>query len=168
MKTNNVTRLLQSRKIPFTIFELPSEKRGAIETARILNVSPEIVYKTIVVTRENGGKPILAVIPGPDEVDLKKLAEFLDEKKVHLPTQNEAEQLTRLQAGGISPLALMNKGYAVVLDQASLQLEQIHISGGERGLEISLPVKDFIELTQARVAKISTQAVSPSPSKSEP
>ena len=49
---NNVTRLLVSRKIPFTAFELPDEKLGALETAHLLDVDPATVYKTIVVTRE--------------------------------------------------------------------------------------------------------------------
>jgi Cys-tRNA(Pro)/Cys-tRNA(Cys) deacylase len=53
---------------------------------------------------------VLAVIPGPRAVDLKALASFLGEKKMRLPTEREAEQMTGLQAGGISPLALINKG----------------------------------------------------------
>ena len=71
---NNVTRLLDSRKIPYTAFELPLEKLGALETARLLDVDPATVYKTIVVTREKPKKPLLVVIPGPNQVDLKALA----------------------------------------------------------------------------------------------
>jgi Cys-tRNA(Pro)/Cys-tRNA(Cys) deacylase len=159
MRTNNVTRLLQSQNIPFTVFELPAEKHSALETAGLLNVAPEIVFKTIVATREKGAKTILVVIPAPNEVNLKKLADLLSEKKIHLPTQREAEQLTQLQAGGISPLSLINKGFLVVLDQIALQYEQIHISGGERGLNIRLPVTDLIRLTKARTADVSTPIV---------
>jgi Cys-tRNA(Pro)/Cys-tRNA(Cys) deacylase len=152
---NNVTRLLESRKIAFTIYELPVEKLGAIETASLLNIPLETVFKTIVVTREKAGKPILAVIPGTCEVDLKALAQALNEKKLHLPTEREAETLTGLQAGGISPLALINRGFQTVLDQSAAQFEQIHISGGQRGLNIRLPVAALISLTNARVAAIS-------------
>ena len=58
---NNVTRLLDSRKIPYTAFELSPEKRGALETALLLDVDPATVYKTIVVTREKSvkKKPLL-------------------------------------------------------------------------------------------------------------
>ncbi len=156
MVTNNVIRLLQSRKVTYTAFELPAEKLGALETARLLGVPPETVYKTIVVQREKPGKPILAVIPGPNEVDLKLLAAFLGEKKVHLPTEREAEQLTGLQAGGISPLALINKGFQVVLDEAAKQYAEIHISGGQRGLNIRLPVVDLAKLTNAHFGRISS------------
>jgi Cys-tRNA(Pro)/Cys-tRNA(Cys) deacylase len=157
---NNVTRLLDSRKIFYTAFELPAEKLGALETARLLDVDPATVYKTIVVTREKstGKKPLLVVIPGPNQVDLKALAAFLGEKKVYLPTEREAEALTGLQAGGISPLALLNKGFQVLLDASAREQTEIHVSGGERGLNICLPVESLIRLTNARLAPISTPA----------
>jgi Cys-tRNA(Pro)/Cys-tRNA(Cys) deacylase len=154
--TNNITRLLEGRKIPFTAFELPAEKLGALETATRLGIPPEIVFKTIVVTRDKPGKPILAVIPGPHEVDLKALAQALGEKKVHLPSEREAETLTGLQAGGISPLALINRGFQVVIDSSAQAYEQIHISGGQRGLNIRLPVKALAALVNARYAGISS------------
>lgn len=159
--TNNVTRFLDSKKVKYTAFELPAEKLGALETARRLNVPPEQVFKTIVTARDKPGKPILAVIPGNCELDLKALAAALGEKKVHLPTQREAEQLTGLQAGGISPLALINKGFQVIIDQSALNFNEIHVSGGQRGLNIRLPVADLANLVRARFAAISTQSENP-------
>ena len=156
MPANNITRLLESRKIPYTAFELPAEKLGALETARRLGVPSEIVFKTIVIVREKPGKPILAVIPGTAQANLKTIASALNEKKVRLPTQKEAEQLTGLQAGGISPLALLNKGFQVLIDASANQYELIHISGGQRGLNVRLPVKALVELTHARLAEISS------------
>ena len=155
MPANNVTRLLDSRKITYTAFELPAEKLGATETARLLGVPAENVYKTIVVTRLKPGKPILAVIPGTHRVDLKLLAAALNEKKVSLPTEREAEQLTGLQAGGISPLALLNKGFQVLIDASAQNLAEVHVSGGQRGLNIRLPLTALAELTRARFVKIS-------------
>ena len=154
--TNNVTRMLDSRKVKYTAFELPAEKLGARETARRLNVPSGQVFKTIVATREKPGKPVLAVIPGDRELNLKALAAALGEKKVHLPTQREAEQLTGLQAGGISPLALINKGFQVVIDEAAQSFDEIHVSGGQRGLNIRLSVKDLSGLTHARFAPVSS------------
>ncbi len=156
MITNNVTRTLDARKVAYTSFELPPAKLGAVETARLLNVPLEQVYKTIVVRREGRGKPILAVIPGTAEVDLKLLAKVTGDKKLHLPTEAEAERLTGLQAGGISPLALINKGFQIVLDENARKLDSIHISGGQRGLNILLPVEALVKLTNARQATIST------------
>ncbi len=154
MPTNNITRMLEAKKIPFKAYELPAEKLGAIETARLLGVPLEMVYKTIVVLREGKGKPILAVIPGTGEVDLKMLARSLGEKKLRLPSEREAEQLTGLQAGGISPLALINKSFQVVIDGAAQSQTEIHVSGGQRGLNICLSVKALAQLTNARFADV--------------
>lgn len=155
MKSTNVTRLLDQRKIPYTAYELPAEKLGALEVAQILGVKPELVYKTIVVRREGQGKPILAVVPGPQEVDLKALARAVGVKKVHLASQRQAEQLTGLQVGGISPLALLNQGFQVVLEAAAQDHTEIYLSGGQRGLNLCLPVNAVIALTNAMLAHIS-------------
>ncbi len=154
--TNNITRFLDARKVDYIAHELPAEKLGALEAAQYMGVPPEQVFKTIVVTREKK-KPILAVIPGPRTVDLKLLASFLAEKKVSLPTEREAEALTGLQAGGISPLALINKGFQTVIDSAAQGYEKIYISGGQRGLDIQLPVSDLAKLTNARFGNISRE-----------
>ena len=153
--TNNITRFLDARKVKYTARELPAEKLGALESARLLNVPEEQVFKTIVTKREKG-KPVLAVIPGPSVVDLKKLAGFLGEKKMHLPTEREAEQMTGLQAGGISPLALINKGFQVVIDSSAENFKEIYISGGQRGLNIQLGLSDLIKLVNARMGDVSS------------
>jgi Cys-tRNA(Pro)/Cys-tRNA(Cys) deacylase len=153
--TNNVTRLLDARKISYTSYELPEEKLGAVEAAEFLGVPAEQVYKTIVVTREGKGKPILAVVPGDREVDLKGLAKAAGEKKVHLPTEREAERLTGLLAGGISPLALINRGFQVFLDVSAEGQEEIYVSGGQRGLNIRLSPLALARLVNAKFARIS-------------
>lgn len=153
MITNNVTRLLESKKIKFTVCELPPEKLGAVESAEILGVSPDLVYKSIVVLKSNN-KPLLCIVPGTAEVDLKAVASFLNEKKVHLTSQQEAEKITGLLAGGISPLALINKGFTFLLDESARSHDQIHISGGQRGLNIRMDPNDLVKLTNARWAPI--------------
>jgi Cys-tRNA(Pro)/Cys-tRNA(Cys) deacylase len=158
MPTNNITRMLDAKKITYQAFDLPAEKLSALETAHILNLPPEQVFKTIVVTREMKGKPVLAVVAGNAEVELKALAKALGEKKLHLPSEREAERLTGLQAGGISPLALINKGFQMVLDDSASKFREVHISGGQRGVNIRIPVDALIRLTNARLAPIATPA----------
>ncbi len=131
-----------------------------METAGLLGIDPSIVFKTIVVTREKLKKPILVVVPGTGIVDLKLVATAVGEKKVTLPTEREAEAITGLQAGGISPLALINKGFMVLIDVSAQNFTEIHISGGQRGLNIKLGVDDLAELTKARFAAVSRPAAS--------
>ena len=155
MKPSNVTRLLEAHKIAHTAFELPAEKLSALEAARILGVEAEQVFKTIVITREGKGQAILALVPGPGEVDLKALAQAVGEKKLHLPTEREAERLTGLQAGGISPLALIGRPFQVVIDETAQLFDEIYVSGGQRGLNIRLAPDALLQLTGAQYAPIS-------------
>ena len=155
MAVNNVTRFLDSRKVPYTVYKLPREKLGGEEVAHLLNAPPEIVFKSIVILRKGSGKPILAVVPGNKEVNLKKLAVTMGEKKVSPATQREAEGITRLQAGGISPLALINRGFEIVIHRSVQEFEKVHVSGGELGVNIRLSSSDLIDLTRAKVADIS-------------
>ena len=152
--TNNVTRLLVAKGIPFEAYELPAEKLGGLEAAAFLGVNPAQMFKTIVALRPDGGKPVLALVPAHAQLDLKGLGRALGGKKLQLATQSQAEQLTALQVGGISPLALIGKGFDVVLDQSALIFEKIYLSGGQRGLNLSLAPKDVQQLTKAKTASI--------------
>jgi Cys-tRNA(Pro)/Cys-tRNA(Cys) deacylase len=152
--TNNVTRLLDSKKIVYRSVETPAEKLGAVETANYLKVPPSMIYKTIVLLREKKGKSILAVIPGDLRVDLKSVAAILGEKKVTTATEKEAESLTALKVGGISALSLLNRGFEILLDESSANLEEFYVSGGMRGLMIRMRVEDFQSITAARMAPI--------------
>jgi Cys-tRNA(Pro)/Cys-tRNA(Cys) deacylase len=151
---NNVTRLLDSRKITYEVFEFPPEKHSAEATAELLGVPPEHVYKTLVVLREaKGKKPLLVMVPAGRELNLKTLAASLSEKKLKMASQREAEALTSLQVGGISALALLNKGFEMCLEQAALSLPYIHISAGQRGANLRLQVPDLLTLTNAKLVE---------------
>jgi Cys-tRNA(Pro)/Cys-tRNA(Cys) deacylase len=155
MPVNNITRYLDSHRIAYQTQSLPAEKRSSEETARQLGVTCEKVFKSIVVERKGRGKTILAVVPGTKEVDLKALARAVGEKKVITTTQADAEEITGLQAGGISPLALLNKGFEFIYDTAILDFPEIFISGGERGVSLQISGKDLVNITSGKVKPIS-------------
>ncbi len=150
----NSMRLLDSRKIQYAAktYDESGEFHSATEAAQLIGAPAASVYKTLVVLREppQKGKPILVMIPSDSEVDLKALAKAVGEKKLRMATQREAESLTGLQVGGISALSLLNRGFEICLDRAALALDQIHISAGQRGVDLQIAVADLITLTRAR------------------
>ena len=148
--------MLAAKGVAFEAHELPEEKLGGMEAAAILKVKPGQVFKTIVALRPDGGKPVLALIPAPAQVDLKAVGRMLEGKKLQLATLAEAEKMTGLQAGGISPLALIGKGFETVVDEAAVSYDEIYLSGGQRGLNLSMSPHAVIELTHAKVGKISS------------
>lgn len=156
-------RLLESRKIPYIArtYDASGEFHSATEAAQLIGAPVESVYKTLVVLREppKSGKPLLVMIAAHREVDLKLLAQSLGtpKQKLRMATQREAESLTGLQVGGISALALLNRGFEIVLDEAALTLDQIHISAGQRGVDLQLAVNDLIAVTNARVVRAASR-----------
>jgi len=157
MVANNITRLLDSQGARYKVFELPEEKLSASETADRLQITLDLVYKTIVLINERTRKYFLAIVPGNREVDLKAIAATLGEKKIRMTTLVEAEKATGLKTGGISPLALLNKGFKMLLDESASSVDEIHISGGQRGLNIRIRVDDLLRITHATLAAISRE-----------
>ncbi len=158
--TNNVTRMLTAKGIVFEAHELPAEKLGGLEAAAFLKVDPLQMFKTIMALRPEGGKPVLALVPAPAELDLKALGRALGGKKLQVATQAQAEKLTGLQVGGISPLALIGKGFEVVIDSSALNYAKVFISGGQRGINVSLAPASIQELTHAKTAEIAGKLAS--------
>ena len=91
------------------------------------------------------------MVPGGRELDLKKLAASLGEKKLKMATQKEAEALTGLLTGGISALALINKGFDICLERAAEKLDYMHVSAGQRGANIRLQPRDLVAVTGCRL-----------------
>jgi Cys-tRNA(Pro)/Cys-tRNA(Cys) deacylase len=155
---NNVTRFLDGKKVSYRVFtyRYSPETHSAVAVAEAIGWLAEQVFKTLVVLPvAPGHKPVLAVIPGPDNLDLKALAKAAGVKKMQMAGHSQAEEMTGLLPGGISPLALLNRGFDVYLDRKAQSFETIVISAGERGAQVALAVPDLVRLTRARLADLS-------------
>ena len=154
-KKTNAMKLLEGKKVLYESYTYPSNLRDAQEVAAALDMPAGQVFKTLVVPRPKLGKPMLVMIPADRQLDLKKLAKAVGEKKLKMATQREAERLTGLQVGGISALALLNRGFASYLDESALVYDEIVISAGQRGLQIKLAVPDLVKVSRARMVDAS-------------
>jgi Cys-tRNA(Pro)/Cys-tRNA(Cys) deacylase len=150
-------RMLEQRRIPFQAFEYDPAVHSGVAVAELLGAPPGQVFKTLVVLRERG-RPILAVIPSDRELDLKRTAAAAGDKRLRMASQREAEAKTGLQVGGISALALLDRGFDVLLDAAAHAWDELYVSAGQRGYNVRLPVGDYIAVTGARTASLTDQA----------
>jgi Cys-tRNA(Pro)/Cys-tRNA(Cys) deacylase len=155
MEKTNALRLLDARGIPYRLFTFSPGIHSATEVAQVLGLPAHQVYKTLVVLRAQG-RPMLVMIAGDRELDLKRVAAAVGDKKVRMATQREAEALTGLQVGGISALALLGRPFDIFLDRAALALEQIVVSAGKRGMNVQLAVDDLLRITRARIIEATT------------
>ena len=152
----NAMRMLEARKIPFETYTFDPDIHSAEGVAEALGLPAHQVYKTLVVVPQQG-KPLLVLVSGDRELDLKLLARAVGEKKLSMASYKEAESLTGLQVGGISALALINRGFDVYIDRPATELSHILVSAGCRGINLKLSVKDLIRITRARVIEATAE-----------
>jgi Cys-tRNA(Pro)/Cys-tRNA(Cys) deacylase len=143
-------RVLEGKKVPHQVLTFSPEIHSADAVAEALGLSPQEVYKTLVVVRPLG-KPLLVMVPANQELDLKRLARAVGEKKLKMATHREAEALTGLQVGGISALALLNKGFHTCIMREAQELSHIVVSAGRRGVDVRLAVEDLMRVTGAQL-----------------
>lgn len=154
---NNVTRALDAHKVSYRVhtYDYGGGVHSAVEVAQAIGLPEGQVFKTLVVLADDPKrKPMLVVVPGPDALDLKAFAKEASAKKARMAGHDEAEALTGLQTGGISALALINKGFDVYLDAQAQAFATIAVSAGQRGANVELPVADFVRLTRARWVRL--------------
>jgi Cys-tRNA(Pro)/Cys-tRNA(Cys) deacylase len=154
----NAMRLLEGKRVVYTALRwtYAVDQHAAGDVAEQLGLPPAQVFKTLVVlSPAPKARPLLVIVGGDREVDLKKLAAAAAEKKLAMATQREAETLTGLQVGGISALALLNRGFRIYLDAAAEDWETLVVSAGQRGVSVQLGVADLVKVTGARIADVS-------------
>ncbi|WP_274649591.1 Cys-tRNA(Pro) deacylase [Paenibacillus humicola] len=153
MKTN-AARILDQANIKYRIltYHLPQEQFSAERAAALMQVPPDIVFKTLVLKGDRTG-PFAACIPSPAELDLKAIARISGNKTADLLPLKDVLPVTGYMRGSVSPIGMKKKLQAYFHDSL-LSHDEIGISGGKAGVEILLKPEDLISVTQAVVHPI--------------
>jgi Cys-tRNA(Pro)/Cys-tRNA(Cys) deacylase len=160
LKKTLAMRLLDQKGIAYQPVVFPETIHDALGVASHAGLPPAMVYKALValvVEPLTRGKPrpVLSLIAAGRLLDLKKLARAIAAKRVEMAPQMEAERLTGLKVGGISPLALVDRGFAVYLDEPARELSEICVSAGQRGINLRIRPSDLVAITNATYADVS-------------
>lgn len=154
MKKTNAARILDRLKISYELieYEVDESDLSAVHLAATAGVPVEKVFKTLVLEGDKTGH-FVCVVPGGDEIDLKKAALASFNKKVTMIPMKELEPLTGYIRGGCSPLG-MKKNFPVYIDTSAFDQTMIYISAGVRGMQIKLAPADLVIACKANKAEI--------------
>lgn len=147
-------RMLEQRRVQHRVFAFDDSIRSAQEVARVTGMPEDQVLKTLVVEQDPpSGKPFLVMMPSSLEIDLKALAGSLGVKKLRMASHRDAERHTGLKVGGISALALLGKGFPILIEETASLFDEVLVSAGQRGWDVQLGLADLVELTRARAIR---------------
>jgi Cys-tRNA(Pro)/Cys-tRNA(Cys) deacylase len=149
----NAARYLDSLGIAYELrdYIIQPEEFSAIVVAEKIGLPSEQVFKTLLCATSDR-EHVFAVVPGPDELDFKKLARACGARKTEMASIKEVEPLTGYVRGGVTVFGA-RKDFPAYIDETLELFDMISVSAGARGLQILLSPADYLKAADARSAR---------------
>ncbi|MCR4816446.1 MAG: Cys-tRNA(Pro) deacylase [Bacteroidales bacterium] len=153
-KKTNAARLLDQLRIVYELipYEVDENDLGATHIAAQLGQPIERLFKTLVLRGDRTGL-FVCVIPGAEEVDLKKAAKVTGNKKVEMIHVKELLPLTGYIRGGCSPVG-MKKPLPTWFHQSVMNFDYVFCSAGQRGLQFRIAPADLVRAAHGTIADL--------------
>ncbi len=154
MTVTNAMRLLKQAGIDFdtSTYEVDESDLSGVHLAQVLGVDVDCVFKTLV-TRSDKRNIYVFCIPAAQELDLKKCAAAVGEKKIEMTQVKELLGLTGYIRGGCSPVG-MKKKFPTVFDETAQLFDKIYVSAGQRGVQMIVDPMQLAEYVEAKFADV--------------
>ena len=147
------TIALDSSGVPYTLHKFESDTVSSFgkEAALRMAVDENQVFKTILFGDKE--MAVVAIAPVSRKISTKRLASAVGVRSLEPMDSALAQKMSGFVLGGISPFG-QKKHLATVIDSSAENFETIYVSGGRRGLEISIAPADLMHALDALVAHI--------------
>ena len=154
MTVTNAMRLLKQAGIDFdtSTYEVDESDLSGVHLAEVLGVDVDCVFKTLV-TRSDKRNIYVFCIPAAQELDLKKCAAAVGEKKIEMTQVKELLGLTGYIRGGCSPVG-MKKKFPTIFDETAQLFDRIYVSAGQRGIQMIVDPMQLAEYVVAKFADV--------------
>jgi len=117
---------------PVTSFEEAASRRnqrpGQIVRSILFNIRPE--------------EYLMVLVAGPDQIDWKKLRQFVKRSRVRMATEEEVLEVTGYRIGTVSPFGVKNQ-FQVLIDASVLKEAEVSIGSGVRNMAIIMQSADL-------------------------
>ena len=131
----NVMRILDQKKIEYKEHTyLNTGAIGGQEVAEALGEDANKVFKTLVTVGKTGNHYVF-LVPVNKELNLKKAAKAVNEKKIEMIKSKELLPLTEYIHGGCSPIG-MKKFFKTTIHSTAENYDTIMFSAGKIGYQV--------------------------------
>jgi len=149
----NVMRILEQKKIKYNSYSYASTQAiSGMEVATALNQDPNCVFKTLVTVGTSKNNYVF-LVPVNKELNLKKAAKSVNEKKVEMIKSKELLPLTGYIHGGCSPIG-MKKQFKTVINTTAQNFEKIIFSAGKIGYQVEMSLENLQKVINFTLADI--------------
>lgn len=149
----NVMRILEQKKIKYNSYSYASTQAiSGMEVATALNQDPNCVFKTLVTVGTSRNNYVFLVSVNK-ELNLKKAAKSVNEKKVEMIKSKELLPLTGYIHGGCSPIG-MKKQFKTVINTTAQNFEKIIFSAGKIGYQVEMSLENLQKVINFTLADI--------------
>ena len=157
MVKTNAMRLLSSAKISFETREYPVDESnlGGEQVADEIGMDCDQVFKTLVI-KGNGKNIYVFCIPVNQELDLKKAAKVVGEKKIELLPMKDLLVTTGYIRGGCTPIG-MKKKLPTFVHETLVAFDVVAVSAGVRGCQLLLHPDDLVSFVKAEVRDLTME-----------
>ena len=154
MTKTNAARILDRQGIKYELiaYEVDESDLSAIAVADKLNQNIDQVFKTLVLKNDKY-EIFVCIIPGAEELDLKKAAYLSGNKSAAMVPVKEIFNITGYIRGGCSPIG-MKKNYPTFIDESCILYDFIFVSAGIRGLQLKIAPGDLIKVTYCQTGDL--------------
>lgn len=150
IEKTNAARLLDKSGTEYNLvqYEVNESDLSAVHVAESLNEPIEQVFKTLVLKGDKTGY-FVCVIPGAEELDLKKAAKASGNKSCEMIPMKDLLSVTGYIRGACSPIG-MKKRFPTYFHESCLTFGYIYVSAGIRGLQLRLDPEALVRFVDAK------------------
>ncbi len=152
-RKNKCNENFRAEKIKYNSYSYASTQAiSGMEVATALNQDPNCVFKTLVTVGTSRNNYVF-LVPVNKELNLKKAAKSVNEKKVEMIKSKELLPLTGYIHGGCSPIG-MKKQFKTVINITAQNFEKIIFSAGKIGYQVEMSLENLQKVINFTLADI--------------
>ena len=132
---------LETLNIPHRVFRHENQLMSFEQAAAERNQRPEQIVRSILF-QIRPGEFVMVLVAGREQVDWRKLRQFVGRSRVRMATEEEVLEVTGYRVGTVSPFGLKTE-LKILIDESVLREEEISLGSGSRQMAILMKSADL-------------------------